>query len=118
MKKKTIVLCLIILILLAGSVFQFWSSHSKYLLTDEYNDYLSFYDAVPDEETALLIAEAVLVSVYGEEVLSKKPFNITYNNFRKAWIIVGTLPEGEEGDVPKIAIRKSDGMIMKIWYGE
>lgn len=118
MKKKTIALCLIIVILLAGNAFQFWNSHSKYLFTDEYNDYLSFHDAVPDEETALKIAEAILISVYGEDVLSKKPFNVTYNSFRKVWIVVGTLPEGDEGAVPEIVIRKSDGMILKIWYGE
>jgi hypothetical protein len=59
-----------------------------------------------------------LVSVYGEEVLSNKPFNVTYNNFRKVWIITGSLPEGFDGDIPEIVIRKHDGMILKISRGK
>ena len=106
MKNKTLVLYCIIAILLVGGVFQFcWNSPL-------------FPDAVPDEETALEMAEDVFILVYGEGVLSKKPFNVTFDESKQVWIVVGSLPDGWDGGVPEIVIRKRDGMILKIWHGQ
>ncbi|MDR0766852.1 MAG: YbbC/YhhH family protein [Methanosarcinales archaeon] len=108
MKNKIFILYFIIVILLVGNVFQFgWNNNSNNLFTD----------AVPDEETALKIAEAVLVSAYGENVLLQ-PLNVRYNESKKAWVVTGTLPYGWVGGVPVIVIRKSDGMIMQLSHGE
>ena len=55
-----IILYCVIAILLAGNVFQFvWNNTSPSI------------DAVPDEETALKIAEAVLTAAYGDDALSE-----------------------------------------------
>ena len=121
-KNKLIVLCFIIAILFVGNVFQFWNYYSKD--TDSDMDTSSGIifgvyprNAVPDEETALNIAEAVLVSVYGEDVLSSKPFNVAFDESNQVWIIKGSLPEGTNGGVPEIVIKKHDGTILKIDNG-
>ena len=113
-----IILCCIIAILLIVNVFQFLNNYSGDEIPNRGIKWgLSSKDAVPDEETALKIAEAVLVSVYGEDVLSSKPFNVTFDESNQVWIIKGSLPEGDEGDVPEIVIKKRDGTILKIDNG-
>jgi len=107
MKNKTLALYFIIAILLVGSVSYFcWNNSSRL-----------FSDAVPDEETALKIAESVLAS-YGAWGLSRQPFVVTYDESKKAWIVEGSLAEGSLGFVPEVIIRKHDGMIMTIGYKE
>jgi len=105
-EKRLIVLCCIIAILLAGNIFQFaWNNTSPSV------------DAVPDEETALKIAEAVLTSAYGDDVLSGDPLTVTFNESKQYWYACGSLPEGWVGGVPEIWIQKSDGRILKIYHG-
>ena len=107
-KSRVFVLYCIIAILLVGNIFQFVCNNTNHLSVV----------AVPDEETALKIAESVLVSVYGDDVLLKNPFNATFDDSRRVWVIVGSLPEGYVGGVPEIVIRKSDGKIIKIYHGK
>jgi hypothetical protein len=64
--------------------------------------------------TALKIAEAVMVSAYGKDVLSPYTFNIEYDNSRKAWIVIGSLPDGDVGGIPEIVIRRKNGKIIKL----
>jgi hypothetical protein len=111
MRGKTKYLWCIIAILVAGNIAQLIWNNGRL-----------FVDAVPNEETALIIAEAILISAYGGDVLFTKPFCATYDKFRKAWIVTGKLPEPPEGQfinggVPEIVIRKRDGKIMKIYHG-
>ena len=73
-------------------------------------------DAVPNQEVAIKIAEAVLVSVYSEGILLSKPFVVKYNEVSKAWVVRGTIPEGDLGSPPKIIIRKNDGKILDIGF--
>ena len=115
MKNKTIVLYCIIAILLAGNVFQFcWNNYSNRLFTD----------AVPDEETALKIGEAVAYSAYDDGLWSNRPFKVIFIESKQVWVVYGTLPEDYEGmgpvlgGTPEITIRKSDGKILKIEQGE
>ena len=104
-EKRMIILYCIIAILLAGNIFQFvWNNTSQLSV-----------DAVPDEETALKIAEAVLVSAYGNNVLSD-PLKVAFNEAIQVWCVYGTLPEGYVGGVPEIYIQKSDGKILKIYH--
>lgn len=105
LKNKPYLLWCIIGVLLILNIYQF-SLHG-------FSGRLSVV-AVPDEKTAVGIAETVLLSVYGEDVLDKKPFHATFNTTKKEWIITSSLPEGYVGGVPEIVIRQSDGKIMKI----
>ena len=72
---------------------------------------------VPDKETAVKIAEAVWISIYGKEQIEKeKP----YKAFLKegVWYIEGSLPEGWLGGVAEAEISKNDGHIIRISHGK
>jgi len=125
-ENKTLALYFIIAILLASNVFQFcWNNYSNRLVTDDiiigeeayWNDYLSFTDAVPDEETALKIGEAVAYSVYDDGPWLNRPFKVIFIESKQVWIVYGTLPVEMDGGTPEITIRKSDGKILEIYYG-
>ena len=102
MEKRLIILCCIIAILLASNIFQFAWNNTNPLSVD----------AVPDEETALKIAKAVLASAYGDNVLSNGPLNVFFDESIQVWYVYGSLPEGYVGGVPEITIQKSDGKIL------
>jgi len=111
MERKLVYLWCVIAVLVAVNVTQFVLNSNRL-----------FTDAVPNEETASTIAEVVLISVYGDDVQFTKPYSVTYNKVKKAWIVTGNLPEPQEGQlinggVPEIIIRKRDGRIMKISHG-
>jgi NTF2 fold immunity protein len=75
---------------------------------------------VPDSKTAVRIAEAVLIPVYGEkQVESEKPFAAKLRN--EVWTVAGTLrcPDGNggsttmcDGGVAEVQISKADGRIL------
>ena len=106
MKNKMICYILIVILLL-GNIVQFYlHNYSKRL----------FIDAVPDEKTAIQIAESVLVAVYGNDVLNERPFNVLIDKKRGVWFISGTLPDDHVGGVAEITIRIRDGKIMRIYH--
>ena len=120
MKKKMVIMWCVVAFLVIGNVFQlFWNSSR--LATQ----------AVPDEETALIIAEAVLDAMYGfgESYLRPSPptsewmiitLDATFDRFRNAWVVTGSLPNPPEGYVavmgttPEVVIRSRDGRIMSV----
>ena len=75
---------------------------------------------VPDSRTAVKIAEAVLIPVYGEkQVESERPLTATLKN--GVWTITGTLhcPDGTggtttscDGGVAEVRISKNDARIV------
>jgi hypothetical protein len=71
---------------------------------------------VPDEGTAIRIAEAVLTAIYGEkQVKSEEPFKSKLQN--GVWTLTGTIPEGIEGGVAEIKISKRTGTIISVTHG-
>ena len=70
---------------------------------------------VPDEITAIKIAEAVWLPIYGEKIYEKKPFVAGLSD-NGIWIIKGTLPPSKLGGVPYAEIKKLDGKIMKVYH--
>jgi hypothetical protein len=73
---------------------------------------------VPDAATALKIAEAILVSIYGQDSFDgQKPYEVKLNE-NEVWEISGTLPEWTIGGVAYIEIQKSDSKILKVIHGE
>jgi len=72
--------------------------------------------AVPDEKTAVSIAKAIWLPVYGEEVLKKKPFKAKLLN--GVWIVTGSLPKDTLGGVPIAEISKSDGRVNRMSHGK
>lgn len=71
---------------------------------------------VPDMETAIRIAEAVWLPIYGEKILKRKPYRAKLNGF--TWIVEGSLPKGMKGGVPYIEIDKRTCVILKVMHGK
>lgn len=72
---------------------------------------------IPDEKTAIAVAEAVLFPVYGEgKIRSEEPFKATLKN--GVWRVEGTLPSGYLGGVAELQMNKSDGKILKMIHGK
>jgi hypothetical protein len=74
---------------------------------------------VPDENTALQIAMAVLVPIYGKETIDKeKPFGAVLEN--EIWYVGGSMPKPKsekeivKGGVAIIEISKKDGRIIRV----
>lgn len=69
---------------------------------------------VPDSVTAVRIAEAVLVPVYGQRVVdNEKPLRAAL--VKGIWTVRGTLRTGP-GGVAHIEIAKSDGRILRMTH--
>ncbi|WP_321519552.1 YbbC/YhhH family protein [uncultured Bacteroides sp.] len=73
-------------------------------------------DIVPNEETAMKMAEVILFSIYGQKIYSSRPYCIELKN--GVWIIEGTLPKDYQGGVPYIEIQKKDGKVLKVIHGK
>lgn len=74
-------------------------------------------DAVPDAETAVALAEAYLIPVYGKkEIFGERPFQaVLLNGY---WVIFGSLPKGWLGGVAQIIIEKKSGSVIHITHGQ
>jgi len=116
-KRKVIIIWCVIAILVAGNVFQLvWNNNRL------------FTDAVPDEQTALIIAETILKAMYGEDYLlgsstqeysyPARVLEASFNSFTSTWVVTGSLQQRPDhiavGWVPEVVIRKHDGRIMSI----
>jgi hypothetical protein len=84
----------------------------------EEHSYVPKRGFVPDERTAVLIAEAVLSPIYGEErIANEKPFAAALKG--DVWIVQGSLPAGKNlGGVALAEISKADGRILRVTHGK
>ena len=71
-------------------------------------------DYVPDKQTAIRIAEAIWIPIYGDKIYKKKPFKAKLIDNNKIWLVRGSLNENSLGGVPIIEIRKSDSKIIRV----
>jgi hypothetical protein len=72
---------------------------------------------VSDEETAIQIAVAVWIPIYGKgEIESQKPYNAVLMD--EIWYVTGSLPEGWLGGVAEAEIAKDDGRILRMSHDE
>lgn len=107
MKKKKI--CII------GSIFLILIFFS-YSNNKNSMDLLINNGLVPNEETAIKIAEAIWYPIYGEKIYSKKPFKGNLKN--GIWIVKGTLQDGHKGGVPYIEIQQIDCKVLTVSHGK
>jgi hypothetical protein len=72
---------------------------------------------VPDEKTAIAIAAAVWLPIYGEQTIqNEKPFKAVLKD--GVWHVEGTLPaQYTRGGVAEAEISKEDGKILRISHG-
>jgi hypothetical protein len=72
---------------------------------------------VPNEETAIAIAEAILKPIYGaQQVESERPWHVKFLN--GVWWVGGTLAKGKVGGVAEIRIAKKDARVLSVKHGE
>jgi len=73
---------------------------------------------VPDERTAIAIAEAVLSPIYGSDsIQQERPFHAALTG--GVWTIVGTTPSRQNvGGVAIVKLNKSDGRILYVLHGK
>lgn len=71
---------------------------------------------VSDENTAIKIAEAIWLPIYGEEIYKEKPFHAKLQG-DSIWIVEGTLHD-ELGGVACAEIQRKDGKILKVIHGK
>jgi hypothetical protein len=69
-------------------------------------------DFVPDEQTAIKIAEAIWLPIFGKEIYDEQPFEA--HLVKNIWYVNGTLKPGYFGGVAQIEIRKSDCKILSV----
>jgi len=72
---------------------------------------------VSTEASAIKIAEAVWLNVYGPKIEGDKPFKAQLIK-GKVWVVEGTFNSDGFGGVPYIEIQKSDGKILKVIHGK
>ena len=71
---------------------------------------------VPSEETAIKIAEAVWLPIYGDSLKDERPFHAKVVG--EIWHVEGSLPEGWLGGVAEAEISKVDGRILRVSHGQ
>lgn len=72
---------------------------------------------MPNEATAIRIAEAVWLSIYGKSIDEKKPFTAELPG-DTLWAVAGSLPANTLGGVPYIEIMKKDGRVLTVGHGK
>jgi hypothetical protein len=92
-------------------------SNDKYLNGCLYSSALQpkIKNYVPDEKTAISIAEAVWLPIFGEKIYNSKPFIATLDTIKMIWTVKGTL-NAYKGGVPYIQLQKSDAKIVTVYH--
>lgn len=118
MKKIGLVILGIIALFTVVLVSQSCSKKGE-LRLDEHNEISQIPKEgfVPDKETAIRIAEAVWIPIYGkEQIESEKPFEARLVN--DVWHVNGTLPPHTVGGTAIAEISKRDGRIIGVIHEE
>jgi hypothetical protein len=119
MKILKILVILALLVMIFGFTSSNISGESRYdeILNDLRSErYIPISGVVPDEATAIKMAELIWNNMFSETILNKKPFKVKYYKKEKIWLVEGTLDDNMVGGVPYILIRKSDGRVISVWH--
>ncbi len=72
---------------------------------------------IPNEATAVAVAEAVFRPVFGEQETSKfEPYHAQLT--ADVWTVYGTLKQNSRGGTPMLRIQKTDGKALEIWHSQ
>ena len=112
---EEIVKPVIIILLVACSYFNLFSNQAESVqnnMTKETTNNRMGINLNLDEQTAIKIAELILVKIYGKDVLKQRPWNVSLKG--DTYEINGTFHEkNADGGVAEIKISKSDGRILE-----
>jgi len=74
-------------------------------------------DIIPDAQTAIKVAEAILLPIYGENSIAKEqPFKAELSG--ETWTIKGSMSPNREGGVAIVTLSKVNGQILSICHGK
>ena len=109
MKKRTLLFVFVSMLLLTTTAIIIAESKHTYKPKEGY---------VPDEKTAIRIAVAVWIPIYGEkQIEGEKPYHAKLD--KGIWTVEGSLPSGNvRGGVAIAEIAKDDGRILQVSHGE
>jgi hypothetical protein len=108
----------IIIILMMGMVNIACTNKNRNPVNKTVEEYRSNPDLegyVPNDETAIKIAEAVWLPIYGSEIYDYRPFKAKLNG--DVWEVTGTV-HTRKGGSPFAAIQKKDAQIINITHEE
>lgn len=72
---------------------------------------------IPDEITAVKVAEVVFPRIFGEDEVTKYlPYHAQLKD--GVWEVYGTLKPGSRGGTPQMTIQKKDGKVIDIWHSQ
>ncbi len=97
------------------SVFLFFFS-STVLAESSKHTFMPEQGYVPDAKTAIKIAEAIWLPIYGERIYKKKPFVAKLQGV--VWVVQGSLPSQMLGGVPIAEISKKTGKVLRVSHGK
>jgi len=66
---------------------------------------------VPNKETAIKIAEAVWLPIYGKDIYDEEPFDAVLTEYG-TWMVMGSLHGQHGGGELKIILQPKDGKIL------
>ena len=134
MKKKLLfgIAIVLIIVLVVGGIYMNSFKKTKAVGTfklENYNDIVENYgnnfpsEKFPDalgfidsEKTAKEKSEIVWKEIYGESIMERKPYEVSFDDKNQVWLVQGTLPKNWLGGVPYILIKKSDGKVLAVWH--
>jgi len=99
------------LLLLAGCLLIFFAFHGPVVQKAD-----DCKNLVPDDKTAVKIAEAIWFPIYGDSINGKRPFVAKLVD-KDVWEVTGTLT-AKDGGVPYIQIQKCDCRVLKVGHGK
>lgn len=72
-------------------------------------------DCVPDEQTAIKIAEAIWYPLYGDAIFEQKPYYVQLED--GFWIVTGSIPDTTFfGGTAYIKFQKSDCKVVNVYH--
>ena len=79
-------------------------------------------DTIPNPETALAVAQAIYNAIPGEGSVGRIPIGVFFDEPEQIWIVSFGYPPYNGvytlGGGCDIALRKSDGQVVRIWFTE
>ena len=77
------------------------------------NSYKPKQGYVPDQQTAIAIAVAVWIPIYGkEQIENEKPYHASLKD--GVWTVKGSLPKGFKGGTAEARISKNSACILRV----
>lgn len=73
-------------------------------------------DLVSKDSIAVKIAEAVCIPLYGEDIISQKPYQVRSESDK--WIVEGSRQKNEVGGTFHVEIEKKCGTILKVTHSK